>query len=288
MAQVAGVGRLPDFLIIGAQKAGTSSLWAYLRQCDRVFMPEPKEPQFFSEKWNRGIDWYTSLFADADRGELCGEGSTHYSTRQAWPDVPRRIHETCPDVRLVYLLRDPVERIRSLYQQRLHSRVEHRSLEKLLENEPEYLDGCAYADQMAAYFKYFDRDQILVLPSDRLLTHRVEVVNRVFRFLDLPEVAEQLHLDFEANSASTRFSFPSWFVAARRAGKAVGAHRLLPLSVKRRVREHLSIEQPPKVRTVSPELEQGIYHYLRVDVERLAGFVDPAEFPWMNKYLQLR
>jgi hypothetical protein len=108
-------GCLPEFMIIGAAKAGTTALNEYLSQHPQIFMCPLKEPQFFSTDviYERGLAWYEGLFADAKSGQICGEASTSYTFFPSTPLTPQRIHQAIPNVKLIYLIREPVSRIQS-------------------------------------------------------------------------------------------------------------------------------------------------------------------------------
>ena len=108
---------LPDFVIIGAMKCGTSTLQAQLSAQPGIFMCEPKEPNFFSddEIWSRGVSWYESLFRDAQAGSLMGEASTHYTKLPHHPMTVDRMRRHLPDARLIYMVRDPFARMVSHY-----------------------------------------------------------------------------------------------------------------------------------------------------------------------------
>ena len=105
--------RLPTFLVIGAPKAGTTSLHDHLRGHPDVFMPTRKEPDFFfrDAAWREGIASYARLFRRAGSVTAVGETSTSYSRYPHVPDVPERIALVVPDARLIYLVRHPVERM---------------------------------------------------------------------------------------------------------------------------------------------------------------------------------
>ena len=108
--------RLPDFLGIGVQKGGTTYLHALLQQHPQVFLATPKEQHFFSLHWDRGVSVYASRFAAAEPRQRCGEVTPYYLFH---PLAPQRIQALLPAVRLIVLLRDPVERLLSQY---FHSR----------------------------------------------------------------------------------------------------------------------------------------------------------------------
>src|SRR5688572_24468381 len=108
---------LPNFFIIGAMKAGTTSLWQYLRRHPEIFMSKLKEPGYFTEelRWDQGIEWYRSLFDDAGSARAVGEASTSYTKWPRFAGIPARMHALVPEARLIYLVRDPGDRIRSHY-----------------------------------------------------------------------------------------------------------------------------------------------------------------------------
>ena len=105
----------PNFLIIGAGKSGTTSLWSLLGQHPEIFVSRIKEPSFFSndEQYTRGWMWYESLFRGARGENAIGEASNSYSATGIHPDTVRRIVESLPGVRLIYLVRNPFERMES-------------------------------------------------------------------------------------------------------------------------------------------------------------------------------
>src|SRR5262245_46073038 len=109
--------RLPTFLVIGAMKGGTTALHTYLGSHPDVFMSDLKEPHFFSSGlgWDKGEEWYCSLFTEAGSATAVGESSTSYSKFPDVRHVPERAISLIPDLRVVYLVRDPIERIRSQY-----------------------------------------------------------------------------------------------------------------------------------------------------------------------------
>ncbi|MDE3085339.1 MAG: sulfotransferase domain-containing protein [Acidobacteriota bacterium] len=109
---------LPTFIVIGARKSGTSSLWEYLKGHPGIFVPEEeKEPKFFVEErgWGAGLEWYEGLFAGAREDQARGELSTDYTAFPLYTGVPARMKALLPDVRLVYVMRDPIEHLRSAY-----------------------------------------------------------------------------------------------------------------------------------------------------------------------------
>src|SRR4051794_1541363 len=155
---------LPNFLVIGAPKAGTTSLYHYLATHPQVFVSDPKELRFFIEEinWRKGLGWYESQFAGADGAVARGELTPEYALHPVYGGVPERIASVLPDARLVYLVRDPIERMRSQYRHRVLDRLEARPIADAFRADPQYLDGSRYAFQIEQYLPWFDRERLLV------------------------------------------------------------------------------------------------------------------------------
>ncbi len=160
------MSRMPDFLVIGAQKSGTSSLCDVLGRHPQIFMTDPKEPYFFShpEVWARGLEWYRDLFAGAGAARAAGEGSTTYTQHHLHPDAPARVIEHLPDARLIFIARDPLERMRSHWMH-LRSRAgrESRPFTEAVRSRPEYVDNSRYDHQLSFYRDHYGPDRLLVL-----------------------------------------------------------------------------------------------------------------------------
>lgn len=176
---------LPTFLVVGAMKAGTTSLHAYLASHPDITMSEPKELDFFvvEKHWSRGVDWYASHFAHADADAPRGETSPNYTKHPTFAGVPERIAQVLPDVRLVYLVRDPIERMRSHLEHAVRHGAEARRIDvELLENP--HLQACSrYGEQLAHHLRHMPADRVLVLPSARLRTDTRSSVRRVVEFV---------------------------------------------------------------------------------------------------------
>ncbi|MGP1271828.1 MAG: sulfotransferase domain-containing protein [Phycisphaerales bacterium] len=186
------MSRLPDFIVIGAAKAGTTSLCDDLARHPGVFITRPKEPEFFcrDEKYARGLNWYRSLFDAAQPHQLAGEGSTMYSNATAFPGVPERIRAATPDARLVYLVREPTARAHSFWVQKLKNQHNFggdldfpRTFEDALAAKPEIVTGSDYRFQLQRYLAVFPREQILVLLFEEYISDRPGTLRRLAEFL---------------------------------------------------------------------------------------------------------
>lgn len=205
MTQGSGVTqRLPDFMIIGAMKSMTSTLHNQLACQDGVYMSELKEPNFFSDdsNYSKGIDSYCQLFMNASVNELCGESSTHYSKLPTYPSCVSRIHDACPDVKLIYVMRHPVQRLVSHY---VHAWTEAEIFEPIddaVHNNSELVEYGLYDRQLEPYFASFSPSQILPVFYDRLKDQPELELRRIAKFIGLEgEVQWDHELDSQNASA---------------------------------------------------------------------------------------
>ena len=200
----------PDFLIIGASKCGTTSLYSYLGNHPQILLPNHKEINFFSRKFTNGWDWYLAQFPSITDGSefITGEASPSYFSA---PQVPERIYEKAPNVKLIVLLRNPVARTISDYYQNKRSGKVTKTLEELLRERikrsqrmtREQLSHCGGILLMGLYFlnlqrwmKIFPREQFLILKSEDFFENPAKIMQEVFQFLTLPKVevkSEQYH-----------------------------------------------------------------------------------------------
>ena len=179
---------LPNFLIIGAAKAGTTSLYDWLRQHPAVFMPRLKEPGFFAYDPGRPdlgitittLEQYAALFDGVMIETMVGEASTLYLSSTRAVDG---IHETLPGVRLIAALRNPVERAYSTYQMNLRNRGVNDGVPFLQALEAGSGLRRGYAAGLARYFERFPRERICIVLFEEIAKNPLETVRGLFDFL---------------------------------------------------------------------------------------------------------
>ena len=272
---------LPTFVVIGAMKGGTTSLAEYLGAHPDVFMATPKELDFFSNYWECGPAFYERFFEGAGDSRARGEASPRYSRSPKYPDVPGRMAALIPDVRLVYLLREPVERIRSVYAHWYYEGHEHRPLEVAVRERPEYIDSSRYAYQIDHYLECFDREQLLVLDSDRLKTDRAATLREILEFIGVDPDAEIPNLADEFNVSAQRTQPIPAGRAFRNALERVHVRQFIPSRLRAAAR-HTVLERPIKAPTteMSPAFEAEIWAELEPDLRRLRELVGPDFDLW--------
>ncbi len=174
---------LPNLIIIGGQKCGTSSLHFYLSKHPDVFMSRLKEPEYFIEErnWRRGIDWYRGCFEPAP---VRGEASANYTACRRFPGVPARVFDAVPQARLIYLMRDPLERVVSHWVHNVAGGTETRPISAAVRHDS-YVERSLYWTQLEAFLEYFPAEQVLALQSERLRRDRMAALREVFEFLEV-------------------------------------------------------------------------------------------------------
>jgi hypothetical protein len=235
---------LPDFLILGAQKAGTTALYAYLRRHPRITGPSWKEVSYFDRHYARGEDWYRGNFPNLGRTreKLVGEASPSYLFH---PLAPERVRGLLPEVRLVALVRNPIDRALSHHQHEVALGREPLSFEEALAAEEQRLDGeeerlradpryfsrawwshtykarGRYAEQLERWLAVFPREQLLILPSEELLGEPETAYARVLEFLAAPPhrlvtYPRVFERQYEPMAATTRAELAAYFAEPNR------------------------------------------------------------------------
>ncbi len=191
----------PDFVIIGAQRAGTTSLYHYLTEHPEVGAALRKEVHFFDLHFDRGMDWYLAHFPLQGEATAVGEASPYYLVH---PEAPSRMRSAIPHAKCIALLRNPIDRAYSQYRMNVRRGIEPLSFEDAIDHEADRLDGSDgrpgarlaarrssyvarghYAEQLERWQRAFPPTQLLVLKSEALFTDPEPVVHRVLSYLGL-------------------------------------------------------------------------------------------------------
>lgn len=188
--------RLPNFFIIGAARAGTSSLYFYLKEHPEVFMCPDKEPQYFGFSGTQRADKakypdlasYAALFSAAGDACIVGEATPTYL---AIPEAAAAIRNTCPDARLLASLRNPIDRAFSYYEMaRAKGNERARSFEDWIGNNEFWLRGGCYHEHLVRYRKLFDADRLKIILFDDLANDAAATLRSVHEFLGVaPQLA---------------------------------------------------------------------------------------------------
>jgi len=192
--------RWPNFLIVGAQKAGTTSLFYYLRQHPKVFMPSMKEPGYFrfyiseedEPKPIRDKKKYLALFKKVKDEIAIGEASGAYLEEK---ETPKRIHDVIPNARIIILLRDPVERSYSQYLEHVKGGIEKLSFSERIRDDLSLIKknihttpivrASFYSEKIKRYWDTFGKNQIKIIISEEFIYNTNKTVKDILKFLGI-------------------------------------------------------------------------------------------------------
>jgi hypothetical protein len=259
--------RLPDFVCVGAMRAGTTTLYDYCAQHREIGVSRVKETDYFikSKNLNRGLNWYKGQFPK--RTKICGEFSPNYSKALAFPNVPERMHATLPNAKIIYIVRHPVDRAISQYNHAYLSGKNPPDVAHLMgSHEWEHLiDTSSYHRQIKAFLKHYHASQLLVLNFDDLTKKPMETLSRVADFLG---VSDDWPVDI-ANCENSSISLAS-----------------LPESIFR-------IAELPMIVTIKSYLPRRMKQWIKTQLEMKKTRIPPT-FPdkvktamWMDMYLDI-
>lgn len=273
------MGQSIDFLVIGAQRSGTTSLWQHLASHPEIYVPPSKEAPFFShdEPFARGLDWYMSeYFADATPEQQRGTVSPHYMMGSPGVDVhevARRIHSLVPHVRILAVLRDPIERAQSHHRMVVHRGRETRDFDTAAREmltpemlararrepplvQPYFVQG-EYGRIVGAYLAHFSREQLHLLLTGELRDEPGNTMRKIFAFLEVDEGHEP----------------PMLAERHHRGGRA----RRLEIDAEQSLKDHLTREVWPRMTHPAQQQRAFNFWFMQWNVipeERLAA-VDP-------------
>ncbi|WP_231934389.1 sulfotransferase domain-containing protein [Botrimarina colliarenosi] len=285
--RTANGGRLPDFVIVGSPKCGTTTLYQHLQRHPDVFMSTPKEPSFFSrdERYRNGLESYCELFAGAADHQRCGEASTTYTRWPTFPNTVDRLADAAPHVKLLYLVRNPVDRLYSFYAHRMRERAT-MDMDTFLDATPEALHSGMYMSQIEQLLRRFPREQLCVLLLEDLIRDTPKTLEQVARFLGLPQFDFGPAGRLVANRGDGHHAATQKVTAILRTIKRtplVGhAARLAPAAAKKRVfrwlqegpvGRHLKTRHNRQLTPMSPALRRRLFSLLEEDLAAFESFL---------------
>ncbi len=300
-----------DFVIIGAQKCATTTLFELLRQHPKVNMPLEKEVPFFTDAEADWPAFARRYFGDAD-DRLWGKATPHY---MGDPTVPARLGAAMPRVKLIAVLRDPIDRSRSHFRMAVRRQTETRDFDSAMraclekdalasarrgkapahqngyESEAAfYLAWSEYRRILESYLAHFRRDQLLLLFTDELEREPKRTLLRVLKFLGLPgEGFEPRGLGAVMHAGGGRPRIPHGLrVWLRQQNLVAGLWQCVPPQQQGRLRflyERWNTRSKPEAAPLSPAMEAALRTHFSRDLERLAALGLPRP-PWADTYAQ--
>lgn len=252
----------PDFIIIGAMKCGTSTLHEQLAKQSGLFMTDLKEPNFFSndEEYEKGLDWYLSLFSEANEGYICGESSTHYSKLPTYPKTVDRLLQHFPDLKFVYIMRHPIDRLVSQYIHEWTQGIVSSDINQAIADFPELVEYSLYTKQLKPYFKQFGKDKVLPVFFESLISDPQMELERICQFIGYAQ-KPRWNFDLDAQNVSQERMRPSAWRDNLVENPLLATLRrlMIPKSVRTWVRAWWTMKKRPELTTENIDKLKAIF-----------------------------
>lgn len=268
----------PDFIIIGAMKCGTSTLATQLGDQAGLFMTTPKEPNYFSDEtvYSRGPGWYAALFEAAREGDIRGEASTHYTKRPTYPKTLDRMAAALPEIRLVYMIRNPLDRLISHY---IHEWSEARisgALDEAVEEVGDLVDYGRYGWQIAPFIETYGKEAVLLTSLERLAAEPQAELDRIARHIGhTGPVRWNDGIEAQNVSSERVRKLPMHELLVDHPVATALRRNLVPKALRTRIRDARRMAERPRL---SAARERALENRFAEDRALLAGFFpdDPS------------
>jgi hypothetical protein len=301
---------MPNFLLIGAAKAGTSSMYSYLALHPEIYMSKNKEPQFFAyEGWqpdycgpgdadaaaNRlsvtNLKDYQDLFREVNQEKAIGEASTHYLYT---PEASKRIKHYIPDAKLIAILRNPVDRAYSAY---LHLRRDGReplsNFIQALNQEEErkrkhwspiwrYKEFGFYSVQLQRYFDLFDSKQIKIYLYEDWKSQPINVIQDIFRFLEVDDsFVPDMSVRYNTTSRIPKNNFLHKMITKQNTIRDI-VRTIVPPTIRKPIAEKVYQKNIERVNALTPEVRKQLIPTFREDILRLQDLIQRDLSAWLQ------
>lgn len=275
-----------DFMVIGAQKAGTTSLAAQLAAHPQVCFCKEKEPGFFhkTEDWAEKLDEYHSLYQPTP-GQLCGEASTYYTFYPEFRETHKRLYDYNPTLKLIYVMRQPVERVISHYTHNRVREIDMRPPEEAVFSDAAYVNRSRYGVQIRPYLELFGPENVMLLVFEEYTADQIAALYRIADFLgidrapfdetDTTPLHQSVGQPYLRSETARAFTQTGLFQKVR---------GVMPASIRQPIRHRLlsnKIEEKPHF---SLDVKQALWRLLEDDVHIIEQLLGRSLNLWRRGY----
>jgi hypothetical protein len=277
-----------DFMMIGAQKCGTTSIAAQLAAHPQVCFCKEKEPGYFhqTEDWRAGLDGYHALY-DPRPGQLLGEASTYYTFFPEFRGTAERLYEYNPSLKLIYVMRQPVERIISHYSHNFVREIDTRPPDEAVFREPNYLNRSRYAVQIRPYLELFGPENVLLLIFEEYTAGQIPTLYRIADFLgidpapfdatDTTPQHQTVGQPYLRSEAVRNFTHTDVFQKMR---------NVVPAAIRQPIRHRLFSNKIAEKPSFSPETKRALWRLLEDDVHVVEELIGHRLEGWRRGYTE--
>ncbi len=263
---------LPNFICIGAQRAGTTWLYHCLKEHPQIFVPKQKELRFFNYNYDDGIEAYSKNFENISDEIAYGELTPDYYRQQ---DALLRIKEHLPDVKLVFILRNPIHRAFSQYQLYCGTEYKETTFEETYLAHPELIEWGKYGDHLEFIYKHFNKGNVLTVDYDLLKESPEEFLRQIFEFLGV----DSKFIPSNLKRTYNKVIYPS----AQKIMKSLGLRWLIELVKISPLGDLIRNRQKKKNIQVSKQEFEYLVDKFKDDVRKLELILDADFSDWLSK-----
>jgi len=270
-----------DFFVVGAQRCGTTFLCDALARLDPVEFSSIKEPFFFTQAddWREEIEDYHNLFC-FEEGILNGEGSTRYTMIPKYKPVYEDIYDYNPSAKIIYAIRNPVERAISLFTYYSGGKKSRVSFEESFEKNIEYICAGMYYRQIYPYLENFGKDNVCILTFDDLINNTLDTIEEIADFIGVEDVSVDIQSEKKNSSEGNYVPTHSFSESLYRLYGKVGIHQHVPDSIVHVLKRYLiQTSQRPEI---SPSLRIKISGFFEDDIRRIESLLDQNLDHWRS------
>lgn len=276
---------LPDFLIVGAMKAGTTTLYRDLLTNPAVCLPLRKEPNALCSDAvlePEGIEAYAELFEGKKPGQICGEASTAYTKLPVFSGVTQRALAVLGEkLKIIYIVREPISRIISHHHHALANGQVGDDINQAVRAMPELLDFTRYAMQISPWIETFGREQVLLMRFEDFTADRLEAARTICSFLGIEPQPDLIRTDAVFNKGENKpLGTGLWQTIVRTKAYRKMVRPILPLTIKDRLRELALPKAPPRPDPPQAETVAFILDALAEDLDTLRRLMDRDKPVW--------
>lgn len=246
----------PSFIIVGAMKSATTTLYDQLLAQEGIFLPELKEPNFFSDdsQYKKGLNWYSDLFAEAEDKDLLGEASTHYTKLPTYPETLTRMQGQLPSLKFIYVMRHPIDRLVSQYIHEWTQGIISTDINEAIDIHPELIDYSRYSYQIEPYLEAYGVDSLLPVFFENIKQNSQQVLEEVCQFIGYDRPAKWNTEIAPSNVSKDRIkAFPLQKLLIESAPAEFVRRNFVPKGIRERVKRSFQMRERPSLNQASEQ-----------------------------------
>ena len=274
-----------DFMMIGAQKCATTTLARQLAYHPDICFCKIKEPAYFNrtQNWQEGLENYHQLYSPVE-GQICGEASTMYTSLPEWQGTHSRLFAYNPNLKLIYIMRQPVERVISGYAHLLLQSAVKDSPKIAVLADPRYINRSRYGVQIRPYLDLFKRENILLLIFEEYIADQLKTLKQIAMFLSVsPDAFQGVDTTLRDNETVGEGELKTPVRQLMTLNLFQAIRLRIPSSIRKTIRPYLANRLDKKPYFL-PALKETIWRFVEDDVVTIEGLLGRRLEIWRNGY----